>query len=63
MLLAVSLRRVALTVLSNLPVDSRSDYRALVTALENRFGMAHQAEFLRMKLKNQTRKREESLAC
>ena len=61
-LLAVSLRGAASTVLSNLPADRRSDYRALVTALENRFGTAHQAELHRMKLRNRTRKREESLA-
>ena len=58
-LLAVSLRGAALT---NLLADSRSNYRELVTALENRFGMAHQAERHRMKLRNQIRKREESLA-
>ena len=61
-LLAVSLRGAASTVLSNLQPDRRSDYRALVTALENRFGTAHQAELHRMKLGNRTRKREESLA-
>ena len=61
-LLAVSLRGVALTVLSNLPADRRSDYRALVTALENRFGTAHQAQVHRMKLRNRTRKQDESLA-
>ena len=33
-----------------------------LTALENRFGTAHQAELNRMKLRNRTRKREESLA-
>ena len=61
-LLAVSLRRAALKVLSNLLADHRSDYRALVTALENRFGTVHQAELHRMKLRNRTRKRQESLA-
>lgn len=61
-LLAVSLRGAALTVLSNLPAERRGDYRALVTALENRFGTAHQAELHRMKLRNRTRRREETLA-
>ena len=61
-LLVVSLRGAALPVLSNLPADRRSNYRALVTALENRFGTAHQAELHRMKLRNRTRKRDESLA-
>ena len=61
-LLVVSLRGAALPVLSNLPADCRNNYRALVTALENRFGAAHQAELHRMKLRNRTRKRDESLA-
>ena len=51
-ILAVSLRGAALTVLSNLLVDRCSNYRALVTALENRFGTAHQAELHRIKLRN-----------
>ena len=54
--------RAAMTVLSNLSADRHSDYRALVTALENRFGTAHQAQLQRMKLRNRTRRREESLA-
>ena len=61
-LLVVSVRGAALPALSNLPADRRSDYRVLVTALENRFGTAHQAELHRMKLRNRTRKRDESLA-
>ena len=61
-LLAVSLRGAALTVLSNLPAERRGNYQALVTALENRFGTAHQAELHRMKLRNRTRGREETLA-
>ena len=50
--LAVSLREAALTVLSNLLVDRCCDYRARVTALENHFGMVHQAELHKMKLRN-----------
>ena len=61
-LLAVTLIGAASTVLSNLLADRRSDYRALMTALENRFGTAHQAELHGMKLRNRTRRREESLA-
>ena len=61
-LLVVSVRGAALPVLSNLPADRRSDYRVLVTALENCFGTTHQAELHRMKLRNRTRKRDESLA-
>ena len=60
-LLGVSLRGAALTVLSNLPVERRSDYQALILALENRFGTAHQAELHRMKLMSRTRRREETL--
>ena len=37
-LLAVSLRGAALTVLSNLTRERRGDYRALVIAMEKRFG-------------------------
>ena len=59
--LAVSLRGSALTVLSNLPIDSRCDYEALATALESRFGFTHQAELNRMKLRSRTRRREETL--
>ncbi len=59
--LAVSLRGSALAVLSSLPGERRSDYKSLVTALQNRFGTAHQAELHRMKLRNRTRKRDESL--
>ena len=60
--LAVSLKGPALTVLSNIPHDNLYNYSSLITALEARFGSAHQAELHRIKLKNRTRKREESLA-
>ena len=60
--LAVSLKGPALTVLSNIPRDNLYDYASLVSALESRFGSSHQAELHRIKLKNRTRKREESLA-
>jgi len=60
-LLAMSLRGAPLTVLSNLLAERWSDYRALVSALENRFGMTHQAELHHMKLRSRTRRREETL--
>jgi hypothetical protein len=60
--LAVSLKGPALTVLTNIPRDNLYNYSALVTALEARFGSSHQAELHRIKLKNRTRKRDESLA-
>ena len=60
--LAVRLIGPALTVLSNIPRDNLYNYSSLITALEARFGFAHQPELHQIKLKNQTRKREESLA-
>ena len=57
--LAVSLKGPALTVLSNIPRDNLYNYSSLITALEVRFGCAHQAELHRIKLKNRTRKRGE----
>jgi hypothetical protein len=60
--LTVSLKGPALTVLSNIPRDNLYNYSSLITALEACFGCAHQAELHRIKLKNRTRKHEESLA-
>ncbi|XP_028417631.1 uncharacterized protein LOC114542079 [Dendronephthya gigantea] len=59
--LATSLRGQALTVLSNLPPESRVHYPSLVAALESRFGSQRQAELHRMKLRSRVRHREESL--
>ncbi len=59
--LAVSLRGSALTILTNLPPEQCSEYTSLLSALDNRFGTAHQTELNRVKLRNRTRKREESL--
>ena len=56
--LAVSLKRPALTVLSNVPHDNLYNYSPLIAALEARFGSAHQAEVHRIKLKIRMRKRE-----
>lgn len=50
--LAVNLKGSALTVLSNLPAQSRSDYVTLTAALDSRFGGAHQAELNRARLRN-----------
>ena len=60
--LAISLRGPAATVLMNLPSDQRQDYGALTTALDSRFGLAHQTELNRTRLKARSRRREESLA-
>ena len=59
--LAVSLRGSALTILANLPSEQRSEYKCLLSALDNRFGTAHQKELNRVKLRNRMRRREESL--
>ena len=49
-------------MLTNLPPDQRQDYTALASsALQARFGTAHQMELNRIKLKARTRRREESL--
>ena len=60
--LAISLRGPAATVLTNLPPGKRQDYGALTVALDSRFGLAHQTELNRMRLKARTRRREETLA-
>ena len=59
--LATSLRGPALTVLSNLPSESRIHYPSLVAALESRFGNKRQTEVHRMKLRNRARRRDETL--
>lgn len=53
--LAINLKGAALTVLSNLPTQSRSDYTALTAALDSRFGVAHQAKLNRTCLRNRRR--------
>ena len=59
--LAISLRGPAATVLTNLPPGQRQNYASLTSALQARFGTAHQTELNRMKLKGRTRRREETL--
>ncbi|CAB4016943.1 Retrovirus-related Pol poly from transposon 412 [Paramuricea clavata] len=59
--LATSLRGPALTVLSNLPSESRVHYPSLLAALESRFGNKRQSELHRMKLRNRVRRRDETL--
>ena len=46
---------------SNISVNKRSDYAELVTALTSRFGITHQSDLARAKLKTRVKKREESL--
>ena len=59
--LAVSLKGPALTVLNNIPPESLYSYDALVSALETRFGSAHQAELHRVRFKARSRRRDEDL--
>ena len=40
--LATSMKGSALSLLGNLPSDTRQDYKELVAALASRFGLAHQ---------------------
>ena len=48
-------------MLTNLPPEQRGSYEALTTALDTRFGLSHQTELNRMRLKARTR-RDASLA-
>ena len=59
--LAVCLRGSALTVLSNIPADKIYNYDDLVSALEARFGNAHQSELHKIKLRCRIKHKEESL--
>ena len=60
--LAVCLRGSALSVLSNMPADKIYNYDDLVSALEARFGNAHQSELHKTKLRSRVKHKEESLA-
>ena len=59
--LAISLRGPAMGVLSSLKPESRHDYQALMGALDIRFGVAHQKDLSRAKLKARMRQRGENL--
>ena len=59
--LAISLRGAAATVLTNLHPTQRRSYEALTSALDSRFGMVHQTELNRSRLKARSRRREETL--
>ena len=60
--LAISLRGAAATVLTNLHPSQRRSYEALTAALDSCFGVAHQTELNRSRLKARSRRREETLA-
>ena len=59
--LATILKGSALSLLGNLPSDTRQDYKELVAALESRFGSTHKQELYRSKFKGRLRRRDESL--
>ena len=59
--LATSLHGNATLILSNMSRNDRQDYAKLVTALTTRFGITHQADLARAKLKTRVKRREESL--
>jgi hypothetical protein len=59
--LATALEGRAAMVLGSLSDKERRDYNKLVTALTVRFGMAHQSELARAKLKCRSRGKEESI--
>ena len=59
--LAINLRGAAATVLTNLHPTQRWSYEALTAALDSRFGVAHQTELNRARLKARSRRREETL--
>ena len=60
--LAISLRGPAMGVLISLKPELRQDYHALMAALDIRFGVAHQTELNRAKLRSRVRQRDEGLA-
>ena len=59
--LSTSLKGPAMAVLNSLSRSNLYDYDALASALEARFGTAHQTELYRTRLKTRIRGREESL--
>ena len=58
---ATSLQGNATLVLSNLSEQDRRNYKLLVAALTSRFGVTHQSELARAKLKNRVKRRDETL--
>lgn len=59
--LATSLQGNATLALSNLSEEDRSNYKMLVAALASRFGLMHQSELARPKLKSRVKGKDESL--
>jgi hypothetical protein len=59
--LATALEGRAAMVLGSLSDKEQRDYNTLVTALTVRFGMAHQSQLARAKLKRRLRGKEESM--
>ena len=59
--LVTSLHGNATLILSNISGNERGDYAKLVAALSSRFGITHQSDLARAKLKTRIKRREESL--
>ena len=59
--LAINFKGSTISALGNLPQRSRSDYAALLAALDSRFWVAHQAELNRARLRSSKRQRGEGL--
>ena len=59
--LATSLQGMATLVLSNLSAEERRNYKLLVAALTNRFGVTHQSKLARSKFKNRLKRKDETL--
>ena len=55
------LHGISTSILSNMSQSDREDYAKLVMALTSRFGITHQSDLARAKLKTRIKKREESL--
>lgn len=60
--LATALEGKAALVLSNMSDHEQRDYRTLVAALTSRFGVTHQSELARAKLKSKVKGKEESMS-
>ena len=59
--LATSLYRNATMIPSNISGNEQGDYAKLVAALSSHFGIMHQSDLARAKLKTRIKRREESL--
>lgn len=61
MVLLLSLRGVAATVLQTLPVSDRNDFATIMSALERRFGNEHSQHLLYLQLKSRVQQKGETI--